>query len=133
MLLEGLEPRARPGVLLRPARNYEQQVVRAGVRGERRERRAALLAGPRRRHADLQDSTLREQRQRPARGAELRPIEAAIRDKEVPPGEAFSAGARAYGVGGLAGQQRLVADDQPGGGEALLQRARDLVRVDAHG
>ena len=68
-----------------------------------------------------------------ARRRHLGPVEAPVRDEEVPAGESFLARTGTDEVGRLAGQQRLIAGDEPDGRKALFQHAGDLVGEGAHG
>ncbi len=132
VLLEGLDPGARAVGVLDLVGDHEQQHVRRRV-GERGDQRlAAFDAGLRRRHPELDDASLREQRHRAQAGGEFVPVEAALDEQHVAAAVAERPGTGADRVGGLADAQRLVAGHQPRRREGRLQRPRQRLRHEPH-
>src|SRR5262249_8319182 len=132
VLLDRLDPRRalRGGVELL-ARADQEQSVRIVALGERSDRARACVAGPRRRHPELDDLVRREQRQVVRVALEIGPTEGAVDDVQLARREAAAARLRADLLERFVDEQRLVAGDEIGPGQAAGELALELAARDS--
>ncbi len=113
VLLDRLHPsRALRGRIELLARADQEQPIGIVALGERRDHTRARVAGPRRRHPELDDLARREQRQVVGLALELGPAEAAIDDVQLARREPAAARRDPNLLERLVDEQRLVAGDE---------------------